>query len=80
MRETRFTQLGVFPYYAKDGSPAAKISGQVPEDVKLERRERIMEVQAEISEELLGEFQDMELDVLVDKAHEKWPGLFKGRV
>ena len=80
VRETRFTQLGVFPYYAEDGSPAAKISGQVPEDVKLERRERIMEVQAEISEELLGEFQDMELDVLVDKAHEEWPGLFEGRV
>ncbi len=80
VRETRFTQLGVFPYYAEEGSPAAKMSGQIPEDIKLARRDRIMEVQAEISEELLREFQDTEMDVLVDKPHEEWPGLFEGRV
>jgi len=79
VREARFMHLGVFPYYAEDGSEAALLPDQLPEEVKEERRDRIMEMQAEISEDLLAEFEGQELDVLVDRAHEEWPGLYEGR-
>ncbi len=79
VREAKFTQLGVFPYYAEDGSPAAKMDGQVAEEVKQERFERIMQVQAEVSEEFLQDFEGQEMEVLVDGQHEEWEGLFVGR-
>ncbi len=80
VRETRFMHLGVFPYYAEDGSEAALLPDQLPDEVKEERRDRIMELQAGISEELLAGFEGQELDVLVDRPHEEWPGLYEGRV
>ncbi|HKK33693.1 MAG TPA: 30S ribosomal protein S12 methylthiotransferase RimO [Desulfomicrobiaceae bacterium] len=79
VREVRFTHLGVFPYYAEDGTRAAAMDGQVPEEVKLERRDQVMELQAEISEELLAGYWGEEVDVLVDTPHEEWPTLFVGR-
>jgi ribosomal protein S12 methylthiotransferase len=79
VRETRFMHLGVFPYYPEDGSEAAVLPDQLPDEVKEERRDRIMELQAEISEELLAGFEGLELDVLVDRPHEEWPGLYEGR-
>ncbi|MBU4526030.1 MAG: 30S ribosomal protein S12 methylthiotransferase RimO [Desulfomicrobium sp.] len=79
VRQTRFMHLGVFPYYPEDGSEAAVLPNQLPDEVKEERRDRIMELQAEISEELLAGFEGQELDVLVDRPHEEWPGLYEGR-
>jgi ribosomal protein S12 methylthiotransferase len=74
VREARFMHLGVFPYYPEDGSEAATLPDQLPDEVKEERRDRIMELQAEISEELLAGVRGQELDVLVDRPHEEWPG------
>ena len=79
VREARFTNLGVFPYYAEDGTPAAAMDGQVPDEVKQERRDQVMELQAGISEELLSDYWGEEVDVLVDTPHEEWSTLFVGR-
>lgn len=79
VRDARFMHLGVFPYYPEDGSEAAVLPDQLPDAVKEERRDRIMTLQAEISEELLAEFEGAELEVLVDRPHEEWPGLYEGR-
>lgn len=79
VRQTRFMHLGVFPYYPEDGSEAATLPDQLPGEIKEERRDRIMELQAGISEELLAGFEGQELEVLVDRPHEEWPGLYEGR-
>ncbi len=79
VREVRFTHLGVFPYYPEDGSEAAALPNQLPDEVKEERRDRIMAIQAEISADLLAEHEGLEVEVLVDRPHEEWPGLFEGR-
>ncbi|NCD25451.1 MAG: 30S ribosomal protein S12 methylthiotransferase RimO [Deltaproteobacteria bacterium] len=79
VREARFTHLGVFPYYPEEGSEAATLPDQLPDEVKEERRERIMMLQAEISEEILAGQEGLEVEVLVDRPHEEWPGLFEGR-
>ncbi|MFZ5427933.1 MAG: 30S ribosomal protein S12 methylthiotransferase RimO [Thermodesulfobacteriota bacterium] len=79
VREVRFQHLGVFAFQAEDGTPAAKMPGQVGAKTRQSRREAIMEAQAGISEEWLSRFEGHELDVLVDAPHSEWPGLHVGR-
>jgi ribosomal protein S12 methylthiotransferase len=44
-----FDRLGVFTYSAEDDTPAAAMSGQVPERVRYERMDRLMTLQREIA-------------------------------
>lgn len=79
VEDTRFHNLGVFAYQPEDGTPAASMPEQLPENVKEERRAAIMELQSEISREILAGYLAQELDVLVDSIHPEWPGLYVGR-
>ena len=47
--EMEFDRLGVFTYSPEENTPAAEIADQVPEEVKEERRDELMELQQEIS-------------------------------
>ncbi len=57
--EMEFDRLGVFAYSQEEDTPAAVMEDQVPEEIKAERREEIMELQQEISfekaEGMIGE-------------------------
>ena len=46
--EMEFDRLGVFTYSQEEGTPAAEMEDQIPEEVKEERRAEIMELQQEI--------------------------------
>ena len=64
--EMEFERLGVFPYSQEEGTPAAVMEDQVPDEVKEDRRDRVMELQQEIS---LDHGQDMigkELEVFIE--------------
>ena len=62
----RFDRLGVFAYSKEEGTPAAEMPDQIPEEVKEARRDELMLIQQEIAfgkaEERIGE----EYDVLVE--------------
>lgn len=64
--EQRFERAGVFTYSFEPDTPAARLPDHLPEEVKAERRERLLGVQQEIAfdwnEGLLGR----QLEVLVD--------------
>ena len=47
--EMEFDRLGVFTYSAEEGTPAASMPDQVPEELKEARRDELMELQQEIS-------------------------------
>ena len=47
--EMEFDRLGVFTYSPEENTPAAEMADQVPEEVKEERRDGLMELQQEIS-------------------------------
>ena len=50
VRDIRFERLGVFPYSEEEGTySATQLHDDVPEEVKQQRVERIMELQNEIS-------------------------------
>lgn len=77
--KTRFHQLGVFAYEREDGTKAASLPGQVEQSVKNSRRNEIMELQADISEEILEQYLGERMPVLIDREHDEWPGLYVGR-
>ena len=47
--EMEFERLGVFTYSQEEGTPAADMEEQIPEETKLARRDAVMELQQEIS-------------------------------
>ena len=55
VRSCRFDRLGAFSYSAEDGTPAAKFSDQIEEEIKENRRNEIMQIQQIVSKELLKE-------------------------
>lgn len=55
VEESRFQNMGVFAYQAEEGTKAAGLPDQVPEEIRERRRATLMEIQAGISESLLAE-------------------------
>ena len=51
-RRVRFDRMGAFAYSAEEDTPGAVMPDQVPEEIKQERLDRLMALQAEISREL----------------------------
>ncbi len=49
LKEAEFDRLGAFAYSAEEDTPAARMPDQIPEEIKQERLDRLMTLQAEIS-------------------------------
>ena len=47
--QMEFDRLGVFAYSQEEDTPAASMEGQIPEELKEERKDQLMELQQEIS-------------------------------
>lgn len=61
-----FERLGVFTYSPEEGTSAADMDGQIPEEIKEERRAEIMELQQEIAFEQAESMVGKELLVMVE--------------
>jgi ribosomal protein S12 methylthiotransferase len=66
LREVRLDRAGFFAYSREEGTPASRMSGQVPEEVKQERLERAATLQREISLSLNRARVGSEVTVLVE--------------
>ncbi len=64
----RFEALGCFPFYAEEGTAAASMDGQVPEDMRHARADRLMLVQQEIAFAAARRRIGQELVCLVDES------------
>lgn len=68
VREMKFERLGVFPYSHEEDTYCDKhYKDDVPEEVKRERAEKIMEIQAGISENLNHSMVGKRIQVLIDR-------------
>jgi ribosomal protein S12 methylthiotransferase len=76
VEEMRFDRVGVFTYSREEGTPAEGLEDNVPEDVKEQRRQRLLAVQQPISLEKNQAMVGKTLDVLVEGQDE---GLSAGR-
>ena len=86
INEMEFDRLGAFPYSPEEGTPAAEMEDQVPEETKLAWQEEIMELQQEIAfeaaENMTGEVltamiegKIAEDDIYVARTYKDAPGV-----
>lgn len=80
VRRVAFDHLGVFAYSAEAGSPAAKYSDQVADDIKQSRREQLLEAQRRISRRRLQRLLGQTVPVLVEGFHPETDLLLCGRM
>lgn len=66
VNEMEFDRLGVFPYSPEEGTPAAQMGEQIPEEVKEKRFGQLMELQQEIAFELAERMKGKILDAIVE--------------
>ena len=64
--DMEFDRLGVFAYSAEEDTPAAAFPDQVPEEIKAERRDEIMELQQEIAFEKAENMVGKTLEVMIE--------------
>lgn len=69
VREMKFDRLGVFTYSKEEGTPASRLPEQdfLPEEVKEERANILMEIQREVSNEQISKYVGKVLDVLIER-------------
>lgn len=66
VKKYRFDNAGVFKYSQEEGTVAGQREDQVPEDIKENRYDTIMSLQAKISEELHKESKGQVVEVVVE--------------
>lgn len=66
VEKTDFDRLGVFPYSQEEDTPAAQMSPQIPEEVKEERRDEIMELQQQMAFEKAESFVGRVMTVMIE--------------
>jgi ribosomal protein S12 methylthiotransferase len=79
VNEQRFERLGVFTYSLEPDTPAAQLTDHLPEQVKNQRRDCLMEVQQEIAFAHNRAKIGKTLDVIVDRQIEGVAGAWIGR-
>ena len=67
VREMRFERLGCFTYSHEENTHAYNLEDDVPEEVKIQRANEIMELQSQISWELNQEKIGKEFKVVIDR-------------
>jgi ribosomal protein S12 methylthiotransferase len=71
LAEAELDRVGCFAYSPVSGAAANSLSGEIPEEVKQERRERFMTMQESISATKLIKKIGKRMTVLVDDVHDK---------
>lgn len=71
IQQARFERLGVFTYSFEPDTPAAKLPGHLPDEVKLERQQRLMEIQRKVAYDWAKNQIGKAVEVIVDKPLDK---------
>jgi ribosomal protein S12 methylthiotransferase len=77
--EQKFERLGVFTYSFEPDTPAARLPDQLSEEIKNDRRDRLMEVQQEVAFEWNESQIGRQVDVIIDSAVPDQPHAWVGR-
>ena len=77
--EFKFERVGVFPYSLEPGTPAEKLDGQLPEDVKRDRVAGVMEVQQRVAFGWAQAQVGREHPVVIDGPDPEFANHFRGR-
>lgn len=80
VKEQRFSELHVFPYSKRTGTPAARMENQVDEEVKNERVHRLISLSDQLAKEYASQFEGDVLEVIPEERFKEDPssGLYEG--
>lgn len=67
VKETKFDRLGVFTYSLEEDTPAYHLADHLDQEIKDERRDRLMELQRSISEDLMSSKVGNSYEVIIEE-------------
>ena len=79
VRKVRYDSAFTFIYSVRKGTPAERMTDQVPEDIKHQRFDRLLDLIHSIQEEKAAADQDAVLPVLVEGSSKTDPNVLSGR-
>ncbi|MGG5255001.1 tRNA (N(6)-L-threonylcarbamoyladenosine(37)-C(2))-methylthiotransferase MtaB [Neobacillus sp. SM06] len=80
IKEHKFSELHVFPYSKRTGTPAARMEDQIDEDVKNDRVHRLISLSDQLAKEYASQFEGEVLEVIPEDRHHEGDqkGLLEG--
>lgn len=79
IQERHFVHVGAFPYWREEGTPAARLRGQVPARTRKARVDRLLRAQSRIAEAWRAQWVGQPIPVLVEGPAPESPFLLVGR-
>lgn len=79
VEETKFQRAGAFTYSFEPDTPAAKLDGHMPTEVKKERQDRLMEIQQRVAFEWSRAQVGKEMEVIIDGPDPEMANYFQAR-
>ena len=67
IEDIKFDKLGIFEYSREEGTRAASLDEQIPDNIKEERKNEIMAIQSDISSEILSKNLGKTFEVLIEE-------------
>jgi threonylcarbamoyladenosine tRNA methylthiotransferase MtaB len=80
IKDHKFSELHVFPYSKRTGTPAARMEDQIDEEIKNERVHRLISLSDQLAKEYASAFEDEVLEVIPEDRFKNNPesGLYEG--
>lgn len=79
VKEARFDHLGVFSYSHEEATDCFPLGNPIQEEVKNRRRDKILEIQTDISYQNNAKYLNCEIDVLIEGHLKQDPSVLVGR-
>lgn len=67
IKKYKFSELHVFPYSKRTGTPAARMEDQIDEEVKNNRVHRLIELSNQLAKEYASQFEDEVLEIIPEE-------------
>ena len=74
MEEIEFSEMHVFPYSKRTGTPAARMTDQIDEEVKNDRVQRLIDLSEKMQLDYAKRFVGEVLDVIPEREHKGFEG------
>ncbi|MBY0096322.1 tRNA (N(6)-L-threonylcarbamoyladenosine(37)-C(2))-methylthiotransferase MtaB [Mesobacillus maritimus] len=78
IKEHKFSELHVFPYSKRTGTPAARMEDQVDEEVKNERVHRLIALSDQLAKEYASQFENEVLEIIPEEESKDNEGYLVG--
>ncbi|MDF0727226.1 tRNA (N(6)-L-threonylcarbamoyladenosine(37)-C(2))-methylthiotransferase MtaB [Cytobacillus sp. S13-E01] len=71
IKEHKFSELHVFPYSKRTGTPAARMEDQVDEEIKNERVHRLIALSDQLAKEYASQYENVVLEVIPEEEYKE---------